>query len=251
MDKINQLIKGWQKGSIKLSSALNQMGYQKDLLKKYVQSGWLESLGYGAYKLAGDNVEWYGAINALQEQKTSNIHPGGKTALTLKGYAHYLGTTLNLVNLFGNKADRLPKWFMNNPWKTNIKYIQTNLFDYNSLNIFSVFELDNLKLNISTPELAVMEMLNLIPKGQSFDEAMKIMEGLTTLRPKYVQTLLEECNSIKVKRLFLYIAEKNNHSWFNELHLDRINLGSGKRFIVEDGMLDKKYNITVPKEYAG
>ena len=40
---------------------------------------------------------------------------------------------------------------------------------------------------ISTPELATMEMLYLIPNEQSFDEAMKIMEGLTTLRPQLVQ----------------------------------------------------------------
>ncbi len=99
--------------------------------------------------------------------------------------------------------------------------------------------------------MAAMEMLSLVPKGQSFDEAAKIMEGLTTLRPKLVQNMLEECNSIKVKRLFLFIADKHEHAWLNELSMEKINLGSGKRVIVEDGTLDKKYNITVPKEYAG
>ncbi len=69
MGKINQLIKKWQKGTIKLSSELKKKGYKKNLLKKYVQSEWLDSIGYGAYKLAGDNVEWYGGIYALQIQK--------------------------------------------------------------------------------------------------------------------------------------------------------------------------------------
>ena len=94
-----------------------------------------------------------------------------------------------------------------------------------------------------------MEMLSLVPKGQSFDEAAKIMEGLTTLRPQLVQNLLEECNSVKVKRLFLFISEKNEHSWLNELNIGKVNLGSGKRVIVEDGILDTKYKITYPKYF--
>jgi len=103
---------------------------------------------------------------------------------------------------------------------------------------------------ISSPELAAMEMLYLIPNEQSFDEALKITEGLTTLRPQLVQSLLEECNSVKVKRLFLFMAEKSQHTWFKELNLTKLNLGSGKRMIIQNGVLDKKYHITVPREYA-
>ncbi|HCY75809.1 MAG TPA: hypothetical protein DHV28_07790 [Ignavibacteriales bacterium] len=59
------------------------------------------------------------------------------------------------------------------------------------------------------------------------------MERLTTLRPKLVQSLLEECNSVKVKRLFRFLAEKLEHNWFKELQLENINLGSGERVIVK------------------
>lgn len=244
-------MKEWQKGTVKLSSALEEMGYQKDLLNKYVQSGWLESLGYGAYKLAGDNVEWQGAVSALQKQKNSNVHPGGKTALILKGYAHYLGTSLTRVYLFGSKSDVLPKWFKDQNWGVVVTYIQTKLFDYSLLDYYGSVLLENVEVKVSSPELAAMEMLYLVPKGQSFDEAAKIMEGLTTLRPELVQRLLEQCNSVKVKRLFLFMAEKHDHPWMKELKLENMNLGSGKRSIVQDGVLDKKYNITVPREYAG
>ena len=74
---------------------------------------------------------------------------------------------------------------------------------------------------ISSPELAAMEMLYLIPNEQSFDEALKITEGLTTLRPQLVQSLLEECNSVKVKRLFLFMSEKCQHQWFKNLETFR------------------------------
>ncbi len=74
------------------------------------------------------------------------------------------------------------------------------------------------------------------------------MENLATLRAELVQKLLENCHSIKVKRLFMYMAEKIAHSWVEELNTDRLDFGSGKRVIVPNGVLDKKYQITVEHE---
>ena len=73
---------------------------------------------------------------------------------------------------------------------------------------------------------------------------------LTTLRPKLVQQLLEECSSIKAKRLFLYMAEKSDHQWFKHLDMSRIDLGKGDRLITENGRYIGKYGITIPKELA-
>ncbi|HMN25826.1 MAG TPA: type IV toxin-antitoxin system AbiEi family antitoxin domain-containing protein [Ignavibacteriaceae bacterium] len=250
MNKINLLIKEWMRGNVMLSSALEKKGYRKDLLRKYVRSGLLESLGYGAFKIAGDDVEWFGAISALQDQKNVSIHPGGKTALEIKGYAHYLSEKYSNIQLYGNTNENLPKWFTDRDWKVTVSYIQTKLFGDDTNKYLTETEIKNVKLKVSTPEMATMEMLHLVPKGQSFDEAMKIMEGLTTLRPKLVQELLEKCNSVKVKRVFLFMAEKSQHPWFKELDLAKLNLGSGKRVVVQNGVLDKKYHITVPREYA-
>jgi len=151
--------------------------------------------------------------------------------------------------LFGKYDEKLPKSYTKQEWMKKTNYIQTNLFGDDVSRYLSDTEIQGIGLKISSPELAAMEMLYLIPKEQSFDEANKIMEGLTTLRPNLLQDLLENCNSVKVKRLFLYLAEKNKHPWFEDLTVRSINLGSGKRVIVKDGRLDKKYNITVPKEY--
>jgi hypothetical protein len=54
------------------------------------------------------------------------------------------------------------------------------------------------------------------------------------------------CNSIKVKRLFLYLAEGHGHPWFERLDLNALDLGKGNRSIVVGGRLDPKYQITVP-----
>ena len=55
---------------------------------------------------------------------------------------------------------------------------------------------------------------------------------------------------MKVKRLFLYLAEKAGHEWFCHINLDNVDLGSGKRAIVSDGVYVSEYLITVPRELA-
>ena len=94
----------------------------------------------------------------------------------------------------------------------------------------------------------MLECLFLMPKKQELIECYQLMEGLNNLRPNLVQNLLENCTSIKVKRLFLFLAERAGHSWVKHLNIDKIDLGSGKRSIVKNGVYNSKYKITLPKE---
>ena len=73
-----------------------------------------------------------------------------------------------------------------------------------------------------------------------------IMEQLTTLRSEVVQRLLESTSNIRIKRMFLYMAEKAGHYWSEELDTDKMDLGAGKLQLVKNGVLNKKYSITVP-----
>lgn len=246
--KINQLISNWPKGTLKTVKELKGLGYTPQLLKVYSNSKWIESFVRGMYKLYNNEVTWEGALYGMQQGSRTTLHSGGKTALISKGYGHYLSQQKTNVYLFCARNETIPVWTRKFPM---IMLIRNQVFNYIKEESFIQFNTGNYSIKISSPELAALEMLHLLPKAQSFDEAAKIMEGLTTLRPQLVQSLLEECNSVKVKRLFLFMAEKLDHAWFNELNMERINLGSGKRVVVEDGVLDKKYNITIPREYAG
>lgn len=105
-------------------------------------------------------------------------------------------------------------------------------------------------LLVSSPERAFMECLLLAPVDFSFMDYYYIMEMLTTLRPKMVQSLLENCASVKVKRMFLYMAEKAGHQWFKALNPEKIHLGTGNRRLAANGTFISKYNITIPKELA-
>ncbi|NOQ96858.1 MAG: hypothetical protein GQ561_01710 [Calditrichae bacterium] len=247
MAKINQLIKEWPKGTVMTLDYLKQNGINRNLIKRYRRSGWIDNVGRAAYRLAGDNLELAGGLYAVQNQLKLKIHVGARTALELKGYGHYLGPGIRRVFMFGQPGEYLPVWFKKYDWPVDYYYTTTNLFPDNLPSSFTESKYKDINITISTAERAVLEMLHLIPEQQGFDEALQIMKSLTTLRPELLQKLLENCRSIKVKRLFLYMSESEDHVWFSDLIPDRINLGSGKRVVIKNGYLDKKYNITVPR----
>lgn len=249
--KINRLVSQWPRGTARTASYLKSLGYSRGLLLRYRKSGWIQSFGRGAYILFGDKVEWAGAIEALQNQLGLVVHPGGKTALELKGYAHYLAPGEAIVFLYGAQGLVLPNWLKGERLGVEFVMIRTNLFPKDSDEGFSEFKEREFSIRVSSPERAAMEMLHLVPGKISFDEALLIMENLVSLRPDVVQRLLGQCRSVKVKRLFMYMAEKQEHSWVSELNISKIHMGKGKRMIVPNGRYDNKYQITVPRDNFG
>jgi len=244
--KINKLLKDWPQGTVYLTSWLVDQGYSHQLLNRYKNSNWIESVGSGAMKRSGDTLSVEGALYALQKQRGSSIHLGGKTALSMLGRAHYLAFSANRITLFGNAKEKLPLWFINYKWGVEIDYYSTSFLP-DQLG-FLTHELQNFNIQISGAARAMMESLYLAPQKQDLIECYELMEGLNNLRPDVVQQLLEECSSVKVKRLFLYMAEKAQHPWMNYLEVQKIDLGKGNRSLVENGVFVSKYRITVPKE---
>ena len=50
------------------------------------------------------------------------------------------------------------------------------------------------------------------------------------------------------------LAEKAGHFWFEELHPEKIDVGTGKIQAATNGTFNRKYNMTIPKdleEYEG
>ncbi len=246
---INNLIGNWPKNTIAVYTWLEKQGVYRQLADTYVKSGWIERIGRGAFKKARESVEWRGGLYALQTQLNMSVHPGGKTALQLQGNAHYLPANLkqSKITLFGFKNEKLPVWFKNYKWGIDIHYVMTGFLGKDMSLGLTIYDTGNYGIKMSSPERAALEFCYGVPLQESFDELNHIMEGLTTLRPRVVQTLLEKCGSIKAKRLFMYLAEKHNHTWVNKLNLEQIGFGTGTRALCKNGHYNRKYNIIVPK----
>ncbi len=229
-------------------SYLSKIGYGNDLVKSYRKSRWLQRVGNGAVKLDGDEVDWLGGLYALQAQLNLPIHAGGRTALELKGYAHYGRVAKQSCFLFGARGSRLPQWVRKYDWGVQLVYRSSSFLPLDIADSFSEFQHKQFSVRISAPERAALEMLYYVPAKQGFEEALQIMETLTSLRPDLMQELLERCRFVKVKRLFLHMAEKLALPWLGRLQTKQVDLGRGKRVIVPNGVLDKKYLITVAED---
>lgn len=214
-------------------SHLKGFGISRQLVHHYVQHGWLTQLGYGYYLRPGDKLTQTGSVASLQANGVA-VHIGGKSALTLKGFTHYLNMGGEILTLFGHGVRTLPKWFQQ---QFKVSLSNSCLFDApeksaGQYGISCLSQTPETPL-VSEPERAVLEMLDLVPKQQTFEEARQIMEGLQSLRANKMQELLTHCKKIKVKRLFWQIAAELQLPVLKKIDVSKVNFGSKSVYILQ------------------
>jgi hypothetical protein len=247
--KLNQLLQNWPSGTVATQRWLDSQGVTNKLANWHVGSGWLERFGPRAFCRPGDSVDWRGGLYALQTQLGMTVHAAALTALELQGRAHYLPLgSAHPVRLVSDKPEHLPTWFKTHPWQVRVQHHTLALFVSSLPASMTKLDCGGFEVLMSSQERAILEEFRLAQTNAAIEHSLQLMENLVTLRPKLVQELLEACQSIKVKRLFLWSAERAQHAWVEGLNVDRLELGSGKRQLYKGGRFDAKYQITVPEE---
>jgi len=238
----------------------------------YVDSGWLVSPARGVYRRPGPSLKWQHVVASLQRVAGSYLHVGGRTALVQRGLGHYVRMSgPETIFLYGPEV--LPAWV--NKLGLQERFVVRNdamfgslrarrnasgaLVDFHDAPLQSKqlaeYGLQELiwgawdwRLLYSTDERAMFELLQDVPTRESVYEADVLMQGLVNVRPARVMSLLMACASVKVKRLFLALAERHQHQWLAHLDLSRVDLGKGKRMLAPGGKLHPKYLITLPDD---
>lgn len=145
-----------------------------------------------------------------------------------------------------SETKHVPNWFkkhFTSNYSTKIK--SNNLFTERWDLGLRQESIRDYSITISSKERAIMECLYLVPNEVSLEQASILMEGLRTLRSELCQQLLMHCSSIKVKRLFLYLAELHNHNWTKLIDQTKIDLGKGTRQITLHGNYVAKYKLVI------
>lgn len=230
-----------------LISHLNRHDISRSHVQNYVKSGWLEPVARGVYKKPNETISWSSALAALQLQQDSPLHLAGLSSLAHQGLSHYLTMGNETVQLNSIKAIRSPKWLFSQHWQ--IEYKCSKVLDEVLTTDLTELTVNNQTIKSSVIELAVLEVLEKVTDESSFIFASELFQGLTSLRPRKLQSLLERSPSIKVKRLFLFLAHYYQHPWLNRLDESKLDLGSGNRQIVKGGYVDRQYKITVPLKF--
>jgi hypothetical protein len=268
--KLNKLQQLLGEGQLASSAWLAANGYSRALVSKYVKGCWLDSPARGVYRRPGPPLKWQHVVASLQRTTGSALHVGGRSALVHRGLGHYLqlsgGET---IHLYGAAA--LPSWV----GKLDLpeRFVMHSDAMFRGLRVFRGEEGELLDargaqleprqfaerglqqmtwgawdwpLLYASDERAILEVLQDVPAEESIHEADVLMQALGNLRPGHVTTLLRACTSVKVKRLFLALAERHRHPWLPHLNLEGVNLGKGKRMLEPGGKLHPKYLITLP-----
>lgn len=269
LGKLNKLERLLPEGLVVDSTWLNEHGYYNSLRAKYVAAGWLEQPARRVYRRPRGTLDWPLVVLSLQTLLDYPLVVGGRTALELHGFGHYLSREVREVHLYG--AVKPPTWLKDlqlgvvfhhhNPAKL---FAHAAWFDLRGKEPSSPNDprawgqagvtetpIGHWKwpLLLATPERALLELLDELPDRETFEQVDKLVEGLANLSPRRLQLLLDDCRSIKVKRLFFFFADRHNHAWLKRLDRSAIDLGSGNRVLARGGRLDAAYRITVPEGF--
>lgn len=242
--KINRLLTESVPGGLLFSSWLRKNGYSSQLLKRYRDSEWLESLAHGVMFRRNDRLSAMSAVFCYNQQNGKNARIAAHSALKLHGFSHFvpMGKPKLMVCF---ESGNVEEWTKSDRFDMTIVPFNTSIFKKPAT---QSYRKDALELLVSTPEQAFLECLHLVPEHYNYMDLYYIMEQLTALDPEKVQTALENTSSQRVKRMFLYMSEKAGHYWTDLINDKEIGLTTSKLQLVEKGVYVPKYKITVPKE---
>lgn len=269
--KLNRLEHELPEGLLVDAGWLGERGYSRSLRSQYVGAGWLEQPARGVFCRPRGRLGWEQVVISMQVLLGLPVSIGGRSALELQGFAHYLSHSVSVIHLYSDM--KLPGWVEKLPM--DVRFVVHNRTRFlPAVDVGEGLSLESGEdgsskmslpgalrverwgqwkwpLVMSTPERAILELLDELPSDESFHNADMIMEGLAGLSPRRLQPLLEHCRSVKVKRLFFFFADRHKHRWLARIDRDKIDLGSGKRMLVKGGKLDPVYQITIPEELHG
>ncbi len=250
------------RGFVATRGWLMRRGMSRHRLDNSVKSGRLVSVTAGVHALPGTRLVWQGAVCSLQRMG-SPLVVGGRTALELHGRAHYIPLASGrTVHLYGPEPP--PSWLNRlglddifrghrTPWLRRPDGSPCAAAP-GSEPPFSVdvpWGDGARTIRVSALERALFEVLDGVPRSTSFEHAGLLMESLFDLSPRRLDFLLRRTRSVKIKRLFFWLSDREGHMWAKRLDSRNYDLGRGKRVLARGGRLATEYGITVPEAMHG
>ena len=152
-----------------------------------VRSGWLQRLGRGAYQLPGDTLNREACLAFLAQQLPGG-HVAAKTALAWHGVRHNLSYRETVV-FWGDQPARLPGWL---DVVVPVRYRVAHIFDPDLPAGLGLAPLTggHAELPVSSPERALLELLNETGSFESLEEVRQLVESTRNLRLPLLDQLL-------------------------------------------------------------
>lgn len=97
-NKLNKLLIQNNPGGLYFSAWLTEVGYSNQLIKRYRNSGWLQTLSRGVMYHTGDKLNSFAVINSYNEQMKKDFNIAAHSALELYGF-----TALIIISPWANR----------------------------------------------------------------------------------------------------------------------------------------------------
>jgi len=172
-NKLNKLLTQKNPGGLYFSTWLTKAGYSNQLVKRYRNSGWLQTLSRGVMYRTGDKLNSFAVINSYNEQLRKDFHIAAHSALELYGFNHYIPMGKPLLMIAHPKEQPVPQWIKKIDLDQMPRFFSTETFSKPQI---STFNSEFAHLKASVPEQAFLECLLLAPRQYSFMDLYYLME---------------------------------------------------------------------------
>src|ERR1700761_17806 len=127
--RLNRMLLSLPEGFLADSAWLQAQGLTRSSIRDYTDRGWLERIAPRVYRrpsqLNKASLRWDVVVLSIQQIMHKPVHVGGRTAVELSGYAHYVEANTPHVYLYGSD---LPSWLAKLPVSAKFETRSLGLF---------------------------------------------------------------------------------------------------------------------------
>lgn len=224
---------------------LKNMEVNPTLIQKYKESGWIKSIGRGAYQFPEAELSFEGIIHSLQKDLSLPVYPGAKTALEMAGVRQYYREK-EKIYLYTDGKTNVPLWAGNYKYGRELRVIKSTRWDDREFQVNP--NTKSFEFFIASKELAILQQIELVGRGESFEETAQLFELLDSMDPDLLKKVLKKASK-RTRRIFAFFSDLFKHPW--KKHISKKILDSGDSVITVEkgGRYMSQYNLVIPENF--
>jgi len=224
---------------------LKILEFTPTLIQKYKESGWIKSIGRGAYQFPEAELSFEGIIHSLQKDLSLQVYPGAKTALEMAGIRQYYREK-ERIYLYTASKTNLPLWAANYNYEREFRVIKSSRWNDREFQVNP--NTKSFEFFIASKELAIVQQIELVGKGESFEETAQLFELLDSMDPDLLNMVLKKASK-RSRRIFKLFSELYKHPWHKDISDKILDSGDSVITVEKGGRYLSQYKLVIPENF--
>jgi hypothetical protein len=224
---------------------LKNMGINHTLIQRYKGSNWIKSIGRGACQFPEAELSFEGIIHSLQKDLSLHIYPGAKTALEMAGIRQYYREKEKIYLYTDNKTN-LPLWAANYNYERELRIIKSTRWNDRAFLVNP--NTRSFQFFVASKELAIIQQIELVGRGEGFEETAQLFELLDSMDPDLLNQILKKASQ-RIRRIFKFFSDLYRHPWNKHLSKKTLNSGDSVITVEKGGRYLSQYKLIIPENF--